>query len=166
MSRNISVFVLILNYNSLTFNKACIDSILKQDVQNVKILFLDNGSGDGSLEAYEMYFEDVELSFRFILAGYDLHVVPGTRVRHVVAGSSSKVSAQRIYFCERILAPAAVLLNLFRKRPDCSLSVFKAMGEGGKQLTSQLLHTDPAKEALLAPVIDTKTVFPPIWKSK
>lgn len=328
MLTNISVFVLILNYNGLKFNKPCIDSVLKQDAANVKILFLDNGSEDGSLEAckrdfgnlvtyidnkknlyfaagnnvgikyaldakadyifvlnndtvcstdciqkltdfmeanpktgacqpllvemynpnriasagcivsltgrawdakmgeqasmlplspiktfgvtggamflradalrqvgmfdesYQMYFEDVELSFRLTLAGYDLHVVPNTRVRHVVAGSSSKISTQRIYFCERnayrlvgiyfpkklrllslltnllFLAPAAILLNVLRKRPDCSLAVFKAMKEGCKQLTSLPPHMSPQAEALIASAIETQTIVPPIRKSR
>ena len=293
MSNNPSVFIIILNYNGLEFNIPCIDSILSQDTDEITVVFVDNGSTDGSLEAckekygnsliyiennenlffaagnnigiryalesgadyvfilnndticsatdcirtltdfmaknpnvgacqpllvemnnvdrissagcvvsfsgrawdanlgeavsslspsplqihgvtggamflrsealkkvglfdesYQMYFEDIELSFRLTLAGYDLYVVPTTHIQHLVAGSSSKAGALRVFFCERnayrlvgtyfprktrwaslllnliFFAPAAALLNLIRSRPTCSLAILKAMREG------------------------------------
>jgi GT2 family glycosyltransferase len=136
-------------------------------------------------ESYQMYYEDVELSFRLILAKYKLFLVPTARVRHYVGGSTG-VSALRVYFCERnayklvgsyyppklkyvalllnlfALAPAACLLNLVRKRPDCSLAILRATPEGVCQLFKRTKRHDDA--AVLLNSIDLKRLIPPISK--
>lgn len=324
MQHTPSIYTLVLNYNGMKFNKPCIDSLLQQNIANMTIVFIDNGSNDGSLDAvrkeyarkidivdngenlyfaagnnrgfdyalsndadyvfvlnndticephcikqlcdfmekspqvgacqpllvemanpnriasagclisftgrawdaemgqpissmqqlpkdvggvtggamflrgsalravggfdesYQMYYEDVELSFRLLLANYSLSLVPTARVRHHVGGTSG-VSALRVYFCERnayklvgsyypprlryvalllnlfVLAPSALALNLFRKRPDCSWAIVKAAWEGVRQLfTNTMKYADTS---ILLKHIDLKRLVPPILKS-
>lgn len=46
----ITVSIILLNYNWKQFNKSCIDSILAQNYQNFEIIFVDQCSTDWSLE--------------------------------------------------------------------------------------------------------------------
>lgn len=50
------VSIILLNYNGKKFNKACIDSILKQSYQDFEIVFVDNVSTDGSVEEVESLY--------------------------------------------------------------------------------------------------------------
>lgn len=50
------VSIILLNYNGKQFNKACIDSILKQSYQDFEIVFVDNVSTDGSVEEVESLY--------------------------------------------------------------------------------------------------------------
>ncbi len=51
------VSIILLNYNGKQFNKACIDSILKQSYQDCEIIFVDNVSTDGSLEEVALLYK-------------------------------------------------------------------------------------------------------------
>ena len=44
------VSVIIVNHNGIEFVEACLRSILASLYQNIEIIFVDNGSSDGSLE--------------------------------------------------------------------------------------------------------------------
>ncbi|HAV10016.1 MAG TPA: hypothetical protein DCX22_00105 [Dehalococcoidia bacterium] len=44
------VSIIIVNYNGMPHIDACISSALRQNYQNVEIIFVDNNSGDGSLD--------------------------------------------------------------------------------------------------------------------
>ncbi len=50
------VSIILINYNGLKFNKACIESILQQTYTNFEIIFVDNASSDWSLEEVEKIF--------------------------------------------------------------------------------------------------------------
>lgn len=54
MKKKISI--ILLNYNSLQFNKNCIDSLLAQSYQSFEIIFVNNLSTDGSSEEVEKIF--------------------------------------------------------------------------------------------------------------
>lgn len=45
-----SVLIVVLNWNGIKDTEKCLDSLLRQSYQNFKILVVDNGSIDGSLE--------------------------------------------------------------------------------------------------------------------
>lgn len=55
------VYIVVLNYNGIDFNDACIDSLLKTDYFNYKILFVDNGSTDGSIDRVRQRYPAVEV---------------------------------------------------------------------------------------------------------
>jgi GT2 family glycosyltransferase len=44
-----AISIIILNYNGKKYLRDCIDSVLRQDEQNFEIIFVDNGSSDGSV---------------------------------------------------------------------------------------------------------------------
>ncbi|HEY8992983.1 MAG TPA: glycosyltransferase, partial [Candidatus Microsaccharimonas sp.] len=45
-----SVLIVVLNWNGIKDTEKCLDSLLKQTYKDFKILVIDNGSVDGSLE--------------------------------------------------------------------------------------------------------------------
>ncbi len=54
------VYVVVLNFNGLDVNDTCITSLLASDYTNYKILFVDNGSSDGSVELIRRDYPTVE----------------------------------------------------------------------------------------------------------
>lgn len=48
--------VIILNYNGLKFVERCVRSVLKTDYPNFEVIFVDNGSSDGSNELVKKLF--------------------------------------------------------------------------------------------------------------
>jgi len=52
-----SVSILILNFNGLPFIKKCLNSVLRTDYPNFEILFVDNGSLDGSIDIVKSTFK-------------------------------------------------------------------------------------------------------------
>jgi hypothetical protein len=48
--------IIILNYNGKAFLKKCLDSVLKTDYPNFKIILIDNASTDGSVEFLKSYY--------------------------------------------------------------------------------------------------------------
>lgn len=55
------VYCVILNYNGLDLNDICISSLLETNYPNYKILFVDNGSSDESVERVRNQFPLVEI---------------------------------------------------------------------------------------------------------
>lgn len=55
------VYCVVLNYNGLDLNDICISSLLKTNYPNNKILFVDNGSSDESVEKIRNQFPSVEI---------------------------------------------------------------------------------------------------------
>ncbi|BDQ34346.1 glycosyltransferase family 2 protein [Pseudodesulfovibrio portus] len=53
-----SVHAIVLNYNGQRHNSRCLRSLLDQDYPNLRVLFVDNGSDDGSVEAVRQEFGD------------------------------------------------------------------------------------------------------------
>ena len=55
------VSVILVNYNGMSFNDACIQSILKSSIRDsLEIIVVDNASTDGSLEALQKVWGDQE----------------------------------------------------------------------------------------------------------
>ncbi|MEX0568881.1 MAG: glycosyltransferase family 2 protein [Candidatus Njordarchaeota archaeon] len=52
------VSVIILNYNGLRFLDRCLSSVLNTDYDNFEVIFVDNGSTDGSVEFVKEKFGD------------------------------------------------------------------------------------------------------------
>lgn len=53
------ICVVLVNYNGMKYNKACIDSILKSDcTEKIEIVVVDNASTDGSVEELESFYAD------------------------------------------------------------------------------------------------------------
>jgi len=50
------VYVLILNWNGKSLTIDCVESVLKSDYTNFRVLVIDNGSTDGSADAIRMRF--------------------------------------------------------------------------------------------------------------
>ncbi len=57
MTENPFVSVVTLNYNGSSFLQECIDSILDSDYSNFKVIIVDNGSKDNSLELLERLYD-------------------------------------------------------------------------------------------------------------
>jgi len=56
-----SVTVLVLNFNGRTYLKQCLDSLLTTDYPNFKIIVIDNGSVDGSVEFVRSNYPNVQV---------------------------------------------------------------------------------------------------------
>lgn len=68
------VYAVILNYNGLDYNEKCIHSLLAQTYEYLKILFVDNGSTDGSFAAVKARFGD---SIEYLQNGENLFFAAG-----------------------------------------------------------------------------------------
>ncbi len=55
------VSVIVLNWNGKHFLKICLDSLLKQTLEGFKIIVVDNGSTDGSVEFVEKNYIEVKI---------------------------------------------------------------------------------------------------------
>ena len=55
------VSVIILNFNGKRYLKDCLDSVLNQNYNNFKIILIDNGSSDGSIEFVRQRYNDEKL---------------------------------------------------------------------------------------------------------
>ena len=51
-----SISIIILNYNGLVFIEKCLKSVFASDYPNFEVIFVDNGSTDGSVELVEKLF--------------------------------------------------------------------------------------------------------------
>jgi hypothetical protein len=61
-------------------------------------------------EKFFMYVEDVDLSWRFRLLGYEVRLAPKAKVAHFFSGSTGakSVDARKLYYCHRNLLRAIV----------------------------------------------------------
>ncbi|HSW89028.1 MAG TPA: glycosyltransferase family 2 protein [Candidatus Saccharimonadales bacterium] len=59
--KNPSVFIIILNWNGLEDTIDCIDSVLKNDYSNYKIVMVDNGSKDDSVVTLQRKYSKIPL---------------------------------------------------------------------------------------------------------
>ena len=55
------ISVVVLTYNSLRSIKRCLDSLLAQDLSDLEVIVVDNGSLDGSVEFIQKYYPQVKL---------------------------------------------------------------------------------------------------------
>lgn len=56
--------VVIPNYNGIGYLKACLDSLRQQSRQDFQVIFIDNGSEDGSVAYVESHYPEVQI-YRF-----------------------------------------------------------------------------------------------------
>lgn len=115
-----NISFVILNYKTYEESIACAESILRsQTWEELHIVIVDNGSGNGSLEALESYFKEekkvavigAEENLGFA-RGNNLGIMYAIRCYHpdfIVAANSDIIFEQPDY-CEQIMA-------IFRERP-------------------------------------------------
>ena len=56
-----SVNIIVLNWNQKDLSLKCISSLKKTTYKNKNIIFIDNGSDDGSIESVKSIHPDVEI---------------------------------------------------------------------------------------------------------
>jgi len=76
------VYTVVLNWNGGAINQACVDSLLDCTYTNMKILFVDNGSSDGSAEDIQTRYPDIEI----LMNGKNLGFTGGNNrgIRHAL----------------------------------------------------------------------------------
>lgn len=60
-SRQIIISVIIVNYNGLRHLEKCLTSLEKQTFIHFEVIFVDNGSTDGSVDYVKKYFPDIQI---------------------------------------------------------------------------------------------------------
>ncbi len=90
------VYVLVLNWNGKLLTIDCVQSLLKSDYPNFRILVIDNGSTDGSPEAFRKHFQS---RIEVVENGKNLGYASGFNV------------GLRYAFCERNAAYCLVINN-------------------------------------------------------
>lgn len=61
MKKNADVTVVIANWNGLKYLKECFDSLSNQTYDDFKIIFVDNGSDDGSVDFVKTHYPETEI---------------------------------------------------------------------------------------------------------
>lgn len=64
------VYVVILNNNRRDDTLACLDSVYRSDYQNFRVIMLDNGSTDGSVDVVRASYSDVQIVLLTANSGY------------------------------------------------------------------------------------------------
>jgi hypothetical protein len=57
----LTISVVVVNYNGKHFLEACLDSLMKQTLQDFEVILVDNGSSDGSIEYVRENFPTVKI---------------------------------------------------------------------------------------------------------
>lgn len=70
--------IIILCYNQVNYTAACVQSILRHTPEPVELVFVDNGSTDGTRN----YLEDDDFCLRAIIAGFDVVIAGDVFVHH------------------------------------------------------------------------------------
>jgi GT2 family glycosyltransferase len=60
------IYIVIVNYNGCSDTIECIDSLLKQQYVNFKIVIIDNDSSDSSVSEIEKYFKKVSTDYKIL----------------------------------------------------------------------------------------------------
>lgn len=60
MAQNVKIGIVLVNYNGLAFIKECLESLVKIDYLNVRIVVVDNASVDGSFELIARNYPQVK----------------------------------------------------------------------------------------------------------
>ena len=64
------ITVLILNYNGKKYLESCLNSLLSMNYPNFKLVVIDNGSTDGSLDYMTTHYPEIDLIHLFKNCGY------------------------------------------------------------------------------------------------
>ena len=70
------VSVIVLNWNKKEYLRRCLDSACRQDYSNLEILFVDNGSEDGSVAFVRMHYPHI----RIIALDYNMGFAPANNI--------------------------------------------------------------------------------------
>lgn len=73
------VSIIILNYNGLLFNEACLKTVFNQTYKDFEVIFVDNGSTDNSGKVIELLF-GTRNNFRYISSGKNLGFTGGNNL--------------------------------------------------------------------------------------
>lgn len=60
-NENPEISIIIVNWNGKKFLKKCLDSLRNQTYQNFEIIFVDNGSNDGSVKFIKVNFPEIKI---------------------------------------------------------------------------------------------------------
>jgi len=85
---NDSVNIFVLNWNQKTITLDCIKSLQKVTYNNAKIILIDNGSTDGSIDLINKHFSNIEI----IEVGKNLGYAGGNNYGFINSINSSKYS--------------------------------------------------------------------------
>jgi len=70
------VSVIVLNWNKKDYLPRCLDSVFRQDYPNLEVLFVDNGSDDGSVTFVREHYPDA----RVIPLGHNMGFAPANNI--------------------------------------------------------------------------------------
>lgn len=73
------VSIIILNYNGLLFNEACLKTVFNQTYKDFEVIFVDNGSTDNSGKIIELLF-GTRNNFRYIFSEINLGFTGGNNL--------------------------------------------------------------------------------------
>ena len=65
-----SITVIILGFNDLKWLSKCIDSVLNSSYSNLRVMYVDNASTDGSVDFVRNSFPNVEVVSSAVNLGY------------------------------------------------------------------------------------------------
>jgi GT2 family glycosyltransferase len=86
---NARVYALILNWNGRPYLRECLDSLYGQDYDNLKVIFVDNGSTDGSVPYVRECFPQTEIMAFEKNEGYE---VPNNRaIKRALSGGADYI---------------------------------------------------------------------------
>ena len=105
--------VVIPNYNGIKYLKGCLDSLREQSRHDFKVLLIDNGSQDGSVQLVKSHYPEVELVCFSENRGFCGAVNEGIRradTPYVILLNNDTVCAQEF---------VAELIAAMEKMPDC-----------------------------------------------
>jgi len=74
------VSIIVLNWNGKQYLEICLSSLLKQGYLNIEIIFVDNGSSDGSVEFVEQNYPGIVIVSHNINLGFAQGVNSGIKV--------------------------------------------------------------------------------------
>jgi N-acetylglucosaminyl-diphospho-decaprenol L-rhamnosyltransferase len=130
--------VIIVNYNGGAMLEPCVDSALREGVPGPKIIVVDNGSQDGSVESLQRTFETVAIIRNLCNAGFARAVNQG--IKHALA-QPSPANFLLLLNNDAQLAPGA--LQAFAEGFDSCPNLAIAGG--------QLLYPDGRLQSAFAP---------------
>ena len=82
MNQKPIVSIIVLNWNGKQYLETCLSSLLQQTYPHIEIIFIDNGSSDGSVEFVKIKYPGVIIIENHKNLGFAMGVNIGIRVSH------------------------------------------------------------------------------------
>ena len=152
-----SITVIILGFNDLKWLSKCIDSVLNSSYSNLRVMYVDNASTDGSVDFVRNCFPDVEVVSSAVNLGYAAgnnlgieRAMTSASEFFVLLNSDTWVEAS---WLER-------LVKIFREEPDVgavTASIRLYDGNEADQSYRQILQETP--EFILDAVLGEKKAW-------